>query len=207
MAEALAKSHFIGHEQPAGTRPFLLFRRPTAKSGLVSWLTTVDHKKIGHLYGFFATCFLLLGGLEALLIRIQLIVPNNHFLTGAFLQRDVHDARHDHDLPRGHAVERRVLQFHHAAADRGARRGLSAPERLLLWVFVAGAVILNLGWFIKAGAPDGRLVRLRAADVQPFSPTSRDRHVGHGPAAPRRRRPSRPRSTSSSRSSTCARRA
>ena len=42
------------------------------KTGLWSWLTTVDHKRIGILYGVTAFFFFLLGGLEALLIRIQL---------------------------------------------------------------------------------------------------------------------------------------
>ena len=52
------------------------------KSFLVEWLTTVDHKKIGILYFFSAIFFLFVAGLEALLIRTQLIVPNNDFLVG-----------------------------------------------------------------------------------------------------------------------------
>jgi O-antigen ligase len=41
------------------------------KTGLWSWVTTVDHKRIGILYGATAFFFFLLGGLEALLLRIQ----------------------------------------------------------------------------------------------------------------------------------------
>jgi heme/copper-type cytochrome/quinol oxidase subunit 1 len=41
-------------------------------SGLWAWVTTVDHKKIGVLYGTTAFLFFLIGGLEALLIRLQL---------------------------------------------------------------------------------------------------------------------------------------
>src|SRR5438093_3848161 len=59
------------------------FKRPTKTSGLVGWLTTVDHKKIGILYGVTALGFFLLGGLEALLIRTQLARPNGHVLTAA----------------------------------------------------------------------------------------------------------------------------
>jgi cytochrome c oxidase subunit I len=40
-------------------------------------MTTVDHKKIGILYGVTALFFLLVGGIEALLIRIQLAKPEN----------------------------------------------------------------------------------------------------------------------------------
>ena len=38
------------------------------KTGLWSWLTTVDHKRIGILYGATAFFFFLLGGIEALII-------------------------------------------------------------------------------------------------------------------------------------------
>jgi cytochrome c oxidase subunit 1 len=82
MAEALAKNAYTGGAHaPAKKATFDLFARPTAKTGLVSWLTTVDHKKIGMLYGGFAIFFFLVGGLEALMIRTQLMVPNNHFIS------------------------------------------------------------------------------------------------------------------------------
>jgi cytochrome c oxidase subunit 1 len=48
--------------------------------GLWGWLTTVDHKRIAVMYGVTALFFFLVGGVEALLIRIQLAVPNNTFL-------------------------------------------------------------------------------------------------------------------------------
>ena len=79
--EAIAKTDFLAKgAQPA--KPFVLWR-PTAKTGLVSWLTTVDHKRIGFLYGISGIFFLVVGGIEALLIRVQLAVPNNSFITSA----------------------------------------------------------------------------------------------------------------------------
>src|SRR5208283_126890 len=48
---------------------------------LYSWVTTVDHKRLGILYILYALLFLLIGGLEATLMRIQLIVPHNHFVS------------------------------------------------------------------------------------------------------------------------------
>src|SRR5580698_491148 len=45
------------------------------------WLTTVDHKKIGLMYIAYALIFLLVGGVEAILMRIQLAIPNNHFVS------------------------------------------------------------------------------------------------------------------------------
>jgi cytochrome c oxidase subunit 1 len=48
---------------------------------LHGWVTTVDHKKIGLMYIGYALIFLVIAGFEALLIRIQLAVPNNHFVS------------------------------------------------------------------------------------------------------------------------------
>ncbi len=45
------------------------------------WLTTVDHKKIGLMYIGYALVFLLIAGVEAMLMRIQLAIPNNHFVS------------------------------------------------------------------------------------------------------------------------------
>src|SRR6266550_4304846 len=69
----------VTEEAPAPTPH--LFRRPTATTGVWSWFTTIDHKKIGKLYGITAFAFFLVGGLEALLIRTQLARPNGHVLS------------------------------------------------------------------------------------------------------------------------------
>jgi heme/copper-type cytochrome/quinol oxidase subunit 1 len=45
------------------------------------WLTTVDHKKIGLMYIGYALIFLVIAGVEAMLMRIQLAIPNNHFVS------------------------------------------------------------------------------------------------------------------------------
>lgn len=66
------------------TRPATtIFRRPASTSGFWSWITTVDHKRIGVMYGYTAFTFFIIGGIEALLIRLQLAQPNNNFLTAA----------------------------------------------------------------------------------------------------------------------------
>ncbi|HET7321026.1 MAG TPA: cytochrome c oxidase subunit I [Longimicrobiaceae bacterium] len=53
----------------------------TKHTGVWSWITTVDHKRIGILYLWTSLTFFLIAGLEALLVRTQLIRPDNHFLT------------------------------------------------------------------------------------------------------------------------------
>ena len=49
-----------------------LISRPTSYTGLWSWIGTVDHKRIGTLYGVTAFVYFLVGGIEALIIRGQL---------------------------------------------------------------------------------------------------------------------------------------
>jgi len=46
----------------------------------LAWLSTVDHKRIGVLYMLTGLFFLIVGGVEALVIRLQLAVPNNHLV-------------------------------------------------------------------------------------------------------------------------------
>ncbi len=53
----------------------------TAFDYIHSWLVTVDHKKLGMMYIMYGLLFFVVGGLEASLMRIQLAVPNNHFLS------------------------------------------------------------------------------------------------------------------------------
>ena len=54
-----------------------VLERPANATGLWSWITTVDHKRIGILYGVTAFIFFLVAGVEAGIIRMQLAVPEN----------------------------------------------------------------------------------------------------------------------------------
>src|SRR3954466_1367641 len=51
------------------------------RRGWMSWVTTTDHKRIGIMYLVLTFVFFLLGGTEALLIRLQLAQSNNTLLT------------------------------------------------------------------------------------------------------------------------------
>jgi cytochrome c oxidase subunit 1 len=54
---------------------------------LHDWVVTVDHKKLGILYILYAVLFLIIGGIEAIIMRIQLIVPQNHFVSPQVFNR------------------------------------------------------------------------------------------------------------------------
>ena len=152
MAHALARSDFIG-ETPAGVRPVTLLGRPRAQTGLVSWLTTVDHKKIGMMYALFAGCFFLIGGIEALAIRTQLIVPNNTFVAAHFYSELF--TMHGTTMIFLAVMPLNAAFFNLLVPLQIGARDVAFPRlnAFSLWVFAAGAIILNVGWFLKAGAP------------------------------------------------------
>src|SRR6202040_3276688 len=54
---------------------------------LHNWTVTVDHKKLGGLYILYALIFLVIGGVEATIIRVQLIVPHNQFVSPQVFNR------------------------------------------------------------------------------------------------------------------------
>ena len=70
IEEPLASPVVSNAEQPLG-----VLTRPQANGSWKDWVSTVDHKKIGIMYGCLMF-FFLLGGLEALLIRTQLAFPS-----------------------------------------------------------------------------------------------------------------------------------
>jgi cytochrome c oxidase subunit I len=51
------------------------------------WVTTVDHKRLGILYIVYALIFLIVGGIEATIIRIQLIRAHNDFVSPQVFNR------------------------------------------------------------------------------------------------------------------------
>ncbi len=69
---------------PENARPALadrLDRIWETPSGIAGWISTVDHKQIGIRYIITAFAFLIAGGIEALIFRLQLAGPNLHLLT------------------------------------------------------------------------------------------------------------------------------
>lgn len=167
--EAIAKSDFLAKGDQAA-KPLVLWR-PTAKTGLLSWLTTVDHKRIGFLYGASGLFFLVMGGIEALLIRIQLAVPNNTFLTSA--QYSEMFTMHGTTMiflvvmPIGAAFFNFVMPLQIGARDVAFPR-LNAFS---YWTFLVGAIIVNLGWFMKDGVPNAGWVGYAPLTTRAFSPT------------------------------------
>ena len=130
------------------------FRRPTHATGWKAWVFTVDHKKIGIMYGAVAMFWFFCGGVEALLVRAQLFTPNGTVLT----------ADQYNQLFTMHAVTMVFLVIMPLAAafanyivplQIGARDvAFPRMNALALWIFVTAGIFINLSWF-AGGAPDG----------------------------------------------------
>ncbi|WP_010282770.1 cytochrome c oxidase subunit I [Bacillus timonensis] len=117
------------------------------------YLTTVDHKKIAKLYLIAGGFFFLLGGIEALIIRIQLAVPDNNFVTAGFFNEII--TMHGTTMIFLAAMPL-LLGFMNAVMPlQIGARDVAFPfvNALGFWLFFFGGVFLNLSWFM-GGAPD-----------------------------------------------------
>jgi cytochrome c oxidase subunit 1 len=137
-----------------GHRPLGVFTRPRATTGWRSWVTTVDHKRIGIMYGVASLFFFAVGGLEALLIRVQLAAPGQKLLSAALYNQvfTMHGVTMIFlvVMPMGAAFMNYLVPIQIGARDVAFPR-LNA---LSFWVFLSGGLFLNTSWFL-GGGPDG----------------------------------------------------
>ena len=131
-----------------------VFARPGQSKGWRSWVTSVDHKRIGVMYGTTAIFFFLIGGIEALLIRLQLAHANGTVLNAA--QYNQVFTMHGITMiflvvmPLGAAFMNYLMPLQIGARDVAFPR-LNAFS---FWAFLFGGLFLNSSWFL-GGAPDG----------------------------------------------------
>ncbi len=71
----------IGEAVTSEEKPLGAFTRPRGGNGWKDWLFTVDHKKIGIMYGAAGLLFFVIGGIYALFVRLQLARPANTILS------------------------------------------------------------------------------------------------------------------------------
>jgi cytochrome c oxidase subunit 1 len=113
----------------------------------MDWLTTVDHKKIGILYMMAGGFFFLIGGLEAIVIRIQLMKPMNDVVSGDTFNEllTMHGTTMIFlaAMPLLFALMNAVIPLQIGARD------VAFPflNSLGFWTFFFGGVLLNLSWF------------------------------------------------------------
>ena len=153
-----------------GARSRSFLARPTDQvTGWWSWVTTVDHKRIGILYGVTAFIFFMVGGIEATLVRLQLAVPTNPMI----------DADTYNQLFTMHALTMIFLAlmpmavafFNYIVPLQIGARDVAFPRlnALSYWIFLFGGILLNLGWLVGA-APDSGWLAYAILTSRIFSP-------------------------------------
>jgi cytochrome c oxidase subunit 1 len=139
------------------------------RSGLRDWLTTIDHKKIGILYGATALVFFILGGLEALLIRWQLAQPE-----AAVIDPDLYNqlfTMHGITMVFLVGMPIAVAFFNYLIPLQIGARDVAFPRlnAFSYWVFLFGGLYMYSSFFFGA-APDGGWFGYANLSSREFSP-------------------------------------
>lgn len=128
-------------------------KKKSLGANIWDYITTVDHKKIAHLYLVAGTLFFVIGGIEAMLIRIQLAKPDNDFLSAGLFNEIM--TMHGTTMIFLAAMPL-VFAFMNAIVPlQIGARDVAFPflNSLGFWLFLFGGIFLNLSWFFT-GAPD-----------------------------------------------------
>jgi cytochrome c oxidase subunit I len=136
--------------------------------GLASWLTTVDHKRIGLLYGASALAFFLIAGMEALLMRLQLARPDGQ-LVGAQRFNELF-TMHGTSMVFLALMPLSVAFFNYLIPLMIGARDVAFPRlnALSYWVFLMGGLFLNASWLVGT-PPDAGWFGYAPLTSRPFS--------------------------------------
>jgi cytochrome c oxidase subunit I len=128
------------------------YRGDWRRGRFASWLTTVDHKRIGILYILTSLVFFAFGGVLAILMRAQLLTPGEHFLTKSSYN----------EVVTMHGTTMIFLVIVPIFAGFGnylvplmiGARDMAFPRlnALSYWFFLLGGIVLYLSFFAKGGA-------------------------------------------------------
>ena len=123
-------------------------------TGIWSWLTTVDHKRIGTLYLFTALFFFCWGGMEALIIRTQLAAPNMGLVTAQ--QYNQLFTMHGTTMVFLVIMPLSAAFFNYLIPLQIGARDVAFPRlnAFSYWVFLFGGIIITLP-ILWGLAPDG----------------------------------------------------
>ncbi len=139
------------------------------KTGLWSWLTTVDHKRIGIMYGASAFIFFLIGGLEALLLRVQLGKPDNTFLSAELYNQLF--TMHGTSMIFLAVMPLSAMYFNYLIPLQIGARDVAFPRlnAFSFWVFLLGGLFLNSS-FLLGAAPNGGWFGYAPLSSRQYSP-------------------------------------
>jgi len=142
--------------------------RPTSYAGIWGWMTTVDHKRIAVLYGVTAFILLLIGGLEAGVIRMQLASADNDLVgPGRFNQMFT---MHATTMVFMVIMPLSVSFFNFVIPLAIGARDVAFPRlnALSFWIFLFGAILMNVSFLVNQ-VPDAGWFSYANLTEKPFS--------------------------------------
>ncbi len=138
-------------------------------TGLWSWITTVDHKRIAIMYFVTSLFFFFVGGLEALIIRAQLWNPEQSLISAELYNQLF--TMHGTTMIFLVAMPMAVAFFNFVVPLQIGARDVAFPRlnALSYWIFLFGGIYLNLGWFVGQ-APHASWVGYATLTSSNYSP-------------------------------------
>lgn len=123
-------------------------------TGIWSWITTTDHKRIGTLYLWTALFFFLVGGFEAVLIRTQLMKPNMGFVSAETYNQLF--TMHGTTMVFLAVMPLSAAFFNYLIPLQIGARDVAFPRlnAFSYWVYLLGGIFITLPILFKV-APDG----------------------------------------------------
>ena len=142
--------------------------RPTSYAGIWGWMTTVDHKRIAVLYGVTAFIFMLIAGLEAGVIRMQLASADNDLVgPGRFNQMFT---MHATTMVFMVIMPLSVSFFNFVIPLAIGARDVAFPRlnALSFWIFLFGGILMNVSFLVDQ-VPDAGWFSYANLTEKPFS--------------------------------------
>jgi cytochrome c oxidase subunit 1 len=138
-------------------------------TGIWSWITTVDHKRIGTLYLWTALFFFMVGGLEAVLIRTQLMRPNMGFVSAETYNQLF--TMHGTTMVFLAVMPLSAAFFNYLIPLQIGARDVAFPRlnAFSYWVYLLGGIFITLPILFQI-APDGGWFGYAPLTTNQFSP-------------------------------------
>lgn len=132
--------------------PNIKISRPVNPTGIWSWITTVDHKRIGIMYGITAFILFLSGGIEATIMRLQLAGPELDIVSAAIYNQLF--TMHGTTMIFLAIMPLSAAFFNYLIPLQIGARDVAFPRlnAFSYWTFLGGALMLKLSWI--GGATD-----------------------------------------------------
>jgi len=137
--------------------------------GMLSWVASIDHKQIGIMYLICTAVFFFIGGIEALLMRVQLAQPENHFLSPEVYNQMF--TMHGTTMIFLVAMPFLIGAGVYLVPLMIGARDMAFPRlnALSFWLFLFGGILVYYSFLTQSGASDVGWFAYSPLSEKPFS--------------------------------------